>query len=164
MLDTTHCPLLFLDVDGPLLPFGPGRESSPLPSDSNPLLDRLDPGLGPLLLALRCELVWATTWMHDANRAIGASLGLPVLPVLQWPDADDDRVDAWFGLHWKTRPVVERAAGRPFLWIDDEITDNDRDWVAAHHPGRALLHRVDPRLGLRPSDFPRFAAWLDARV
>ncbi|GAA3957925.1 hypothetical protein Aau02nite_08250 [Amorphoplanes auranticolor] len=57
------------------------------------------------------------------------------------------------GRHWKTAGLVRWAAGRPFLWIDDEITDADRRWVAAHHPGRALLHRVDPRTGLTDADF-----------
>jgi hypothetical protein len=38
---------------------------------------------------------------------------------------------------------VTWAAGRPFAWVDDEITDADRDWVSAHHGGRALLHRVE---------------------
>ncbi|MEU2660897.1 amidohydrolase family protein, partial [Streptomyces sp. NPDC007325] len=32
------------------------------------------------------------------------------------------------------------------VWIDDELTDRDRAWVAAHHPGRALLLRVDARI------------------
>jgi hypothetical protein len=46
--------------------------------------------------------------------------------------------------------------------VDDELTDHDRDWVAAHHEGRALLHRVDPRRGLQPADFATIRAWLVA--
>jgi hypothetical protein len=46
------------------------------------------------------------------------------------------------------------------VWVDDEVTDADRDWVAAHHPGRALLHRVDARLGLTEGDYAALAAWL----
>jgi hypothetical protein len=46
------------------------------------------------------------------------------------------------------------------VWVDDEVTDADRDWVAAHHPGRALLHRVDARLGLTDGDYAALAAWL----
>ncbi|MEU1426489.1 HAD domain-containing protein [Nocardia sp. NPDC005746] len=169
MTDTPRRPLLFLDVDGPLIPFGgaPGHGSESSPGStpqagSNPLLARLDPEHGPLLAALSCDLIWATTWMDEANHAVGPVLGLPTLPVVDWAERPDDRVDDWFGLHWKTRTLIEWAAGRSFIWIDDEIGDGDRQWVAAHHDGRALLHRVDPRIGLRRSDFAALAEWIDA--
>jgi hypothetical protein len=55
-------------------------------------------------------------------------------------------------LHWKTHTLVGLAAGRPFAWVDDEITDVDRYRVSAHHPGRALLHGVDPEHGLTEAD------------
>ncbi|GGU24386.1 HAD domain-containing protein [Streptomyces violascens] len=158
-------PLLFLDVDGPLIPFGhpggyPTYEQAPEPRGvvSNPLLARLNPGYGPRLAALFCELVWATTWMADANECIAPRLGLPQLPVLSLPDAYDD--DEQGGLHWKTRAVVDYAAGRPFAWVDDEITAVDREWVAAHARSRTLLHRVDPRLGLTDADFTALEEWL----
>lgn len=128
-------PLLFLDVDGPLLPFGDGV-SRPGPTHDNPLLARLDPLHGPWLEALPCELVWATTWMSDANDLLAPLLGLPELPVVTW------------------------AAGRPFAWVDDELTDADRAWVAANHPAPALLHRVDPRHGLTDADYLELDAWL----
>ncbi|MEU0502203.1 HAD domain-containing protein [Nocardia sp. NPDC005998] len=168
-MDRLHRPLLFLDVDGPLIPFGgaSGHESdsSPLPAwqdGANPLLAHLDPGLGPLLSTLACELVWATTWMHEANHSVGPALGLPTLAVVDWPERPDDRIDEWFGLHWKTRTLIEWAAGRSFIWIDDEIGDGDREWVSAHHGGRALLHRVDPRMGLQRNDFATIVEWIDA--
>lgn len=69
--------------------------------------------------------------MSDANTVIGAWLGLPELPVVDWPESDERRG----GLHWKARGLIDWAAGRPFVWVDDEITDADRGWVSAHHPG-----------------------------
>ena len=152
-------PLLFLDVDGPLIPFGRpgGYPTYGAPDGPNPLLARLDPAYGPRLTALPCELVWATTWMSDANECVAPLLGLPELPVVTWldPAEPDERA----GLHWKTRTLVEWAAGRPFAWVDDEITAIDRTWVAAHHPGQALLHRVDPREGLTEADFAALGEW-----
>ncbi|MFJ9735865.1 HAD domain-containing protein [Streptomyces sp. NPDC101171] len=150
--------LLFLDVDGPLIPFGASDGAYPVfdrglagPPDAggHPLLNRVDPALGARLRGLGCELVWATTWMDDANACLAPWLGLPALPVVRWPDEDEPP-----GLlHWKTRPLVAWAAGRPFVWIDDELTEADRSWVAVHHRAPALLYRVDHRYGLTGADF-----------
>jgi hypothetical protein len=159
-------PVMFLDVDGPLITFS-ARPGSRRPRDDgatvgqgdpcgNPLLDRLDPDDGRKLLALGCDLVWATTWGADANAVISPRLGLPELPVVDWPSDDDPP----HGLHWKTMPLTRCAAGWPFIWLDDEITDADRRWVAAHYVGKALLHRVDPHAGLTDSDFSLIRRWL----
>lgn len=77
---------------------------------------------------------------------------------MNWPDTTDDhRRD---GLHWKTRPLLDWVAGRTFVWIDDEMTDRDRAWITARHPGQALLHHVDPRYGLTDHDFVTLDQWL----
>jgi hypothetical protein len=162
-------PLLFLDVDGPLIPFGvPSGQYPTYLSDpsshaasSNPLLDRVDPGHGPRLAALPCDLVWATTWAADANECLSPRLGLPQLPVVDWPEPSEfEEQDGRDGLHWKTRALVDWAAGLPFVWVDDEITGTDREWVRAHHRAPALLHRVAPQHGLVDADYTALAEWL----
>ncbi|MFE0699731.1 HAD domain-containing protein [Streptomyces sp. NPDC058872] len=157
-------PLLFLDVDGPLLPFGDGPRHEPSGSVTDSALMRLDPRLGPRLAALPCALVWATTWEGAANTDIAPLLGLPSLPVVHWPEPSDaqEHEDRWFGLHWKTRTLVARADGRPFVWVDDEITDADRDWVSSHHPAPALLHHIASSRGLADGDFAVIDPWLRA--
>ncbi|MER5964795.1 hypothetical protein [Streptomyces sp. NPDC002057] len=200
-------PLLFLDVDGPLIPFGASGGAYPTyppapPASVSPLLARLDPAQGPRLAALPYELVWATTWEDDANAWIAPRLGLPPLPWVGWPDEEPGPEGAGagsagtgtgagsvatgagsagtgagsvatgagsvgigsgavVGLHWKTPALLAWAGGRPFAWVDDEIGAVDHDWVAAHHPGRALLHRVDPRRGLTAADYERLARWAE---
>ncbi|MEV7779856.1 HAD domain-containing protein [Kitasatospora sp. NPDC088351] len=169
-------PLLLLDVDGPLNPYAAKPHKRPEgylthrvkpdfwvsrfprgPAEYvRPLRLWLNPVHGPELLALPYELVWATTWMDEANAWIAPLLGLPQLPFVDWPEPHREDPD---GLHWKTRCLVARAAGRPFAWVDDELGPQDTAWTAAHHPGRALTLRIDPRLGLREGDFATLKEW-----
>jgi hypothetical protein len=127
---------------------GRGRSNSTIADAAddvgNPLLERPDPADGRRLLALPGHLVWASTWMSEANEIVAPRVGLPALPLVDWPENDA----APLGVHWKTAPLARRAAGRAFVWLDDEITDTDQRWVAAHHPQPALLHSVDPCQGL----------------
>lgn len=169
--------MLFLDVDGPLNPFRcpfPGplgyashrmkpaswlRQHPGVPADRvRPLTVRLDPGIGPRLLGLPMVPVWATTWEHDANTWIGPRLGLPELPVVEWPAA---RAGGSGGLHWKTRALSAWAGERAFAWVDDEPGEADRRWLGLHHPAPFLVLRVDPARGLGEEDFARLGAWAE---
>ncbi|MFI5912198.1 HAD domain-containing protein [Dactylosporangium sp. NPDC051541] len=152
--------MLFLDVDGPLIPLH-GRATTAHPAAAaaaehyrNPLLARLDPEDGPRLRSLGCDLVWATTWADDANQVLGPLLGLPALPTVAWTDGSGSE-------HWKTRDLVAWAADRPFVWVDDEIGAADRSWVARNHGAPALLHRVMGRIGLTEADFDAIRDWAD---
>ncbi|MBD0692636.1 hypothetical protein [Streptomyces sp. CBMA123] len=175
----TRQPLLLLDVDGPLNPFAAPRLRRPdgyrthdlMPSwwaerqarrtdgEAKPLRVWLNPAHGPELLALPYELVWATTWMDEANALIGPNLGLPELPYIAWTDLFGEDPD---GLHWKTRDVVAWADGRPFVWVDDELGSQDAEWIAAHHPGPALTLHVNPRKGMLARDFATLREWAAA--
>ncbi|WP_329193785.1 MULTISPECIES: hypothetical protein [unclassified Streptomyces] len=163
-------PLLLIDVDGPLNPYAAQPQRRPegytthrvrptgwtAAESRKPLRVWLHPGHGVELLALAhsYEPVWATTWKDEANDWIG--LGLPRLPYIDWPQMHGR---APLGTFWKTQYVLEYAGNRPFAWIDDDITDGDREYVDRRHPARALLLRIDERTGLVGADFQALAAW-----
>ncbi|MEN8653406.1 hypothetical protein ABCR94_23095 [Streptomyces sp. 21So2-11] len=171
-------PLLLLDVDGPLNPYFArfprlrgytthrlhpanwlSRQTPGSRAHRRGLRIYLHPGHGARLSALPYELVWATTWMHEANHMIAPVIGLPdALPVIEWPELFAKDPD---GLYWKTRPLLKWAAGRPFVWVDDMITDLDTAYVAAHHDAPALLLRIHPRNGLRKADFATLTRWAE---
>ncbi|MFC9328499.1 hypothetical protein [Kitasatospora sp. NPDC057015] len=175
-------PALLVDVDGPLNPYAakpyrrpegyrthrlltPAWEAAErrrltewgLPhKEVKPLRVWLNPDHGPALAALPFDLVWATTWEEEANDFLAPLLGLPALPVITWSSPRREPGD---GVFWKTPEIVAWAGGRAFAWVDDQVTDADRAWVEAHHDGPALLHRIEPRVGLVADDFTALGAW-----
>ncbi|WP_420492884.1 hypothetical protein [Kitasatospora camelliae] len=175
-------PMLLVDVDGPLNPYAAKPYRRPegylthrlqtprweaaerrrlsawgLPNKPvKPLRVWLNPGHGPALAALPFDLVWATTWEEEANDFLAPLLGLPELPYIAWPEPRPETVG---GVFWKTPEIVDWASGRPFAWVDDQITDADRAWARDHHRGPALLHRIDPRIGLTAEDFALLTDW-----
>ncbi|MFC1403465.1 MULTISPECIES: hypothetical protein [Streptacidiphilus] len=166
-------PLLLIDVDGPLNPYAakPTRRPKgyrthrmrPTGWDDpglKPLRVWLNPAHGPALTALPYQLVWCTTWQAEANVWIGPQLGLPVLEHVSFQDVRRPAVDD--GTYFKTHEVVRWAAGRPFAWVDDEVTDADREYVADVHPGPALLLTINPRIGLLPADFEQLWEWAES--
>lgn len=98
-----------------------------------------------------------------AEFCIAAGAGMTVINGgSHWVASGHEREDLWLGLCWKTRALVDWAGGRPFAWVDDEITDADRDWVAANHRSRALLYYIEPFRGLTGTDFTALGQWLRA--
>ncbi|SHI28150.1 hypothetical protein SAMN05444521_6840 [Streptomyces sp. 3214.6] len=156
-------PVLYLDVDGPLNPYAATPSKRPVGyttirasvGRARPLRVWLHPGHGAALLRLPYDLCWATTWMAEANRWIAPVIGLPELPYVDFGAVlFAHRPD---GVHWKTEAIVAHAAGRPFAWVDDEQSPADAAYVTAHHLAPALLHHVNPRIGLREEDFTALA-------
>lgn len=182
--------LLLLDVDGPLNPYNAKPHQRPEGYETfrrtpvgrwysgrdvrrfKGLRVWLNPAHGPQLteLAAECDLqlVWATTWLHEANTRIGPAIGLPELPVIEFPDTDLDPVNGWRDTGaWKWNAVARFAAGRPLAWLDDE------HGTAVNRPGRnvfdrarvgtsTLLCHVDPAHGLLPDHLTAVRTWAAA--
>jgi len=168
-------PLLYLDVDGVLNPepasINPPRRpvgfvthrARPKGFEARlgvkPLRLWLNPDHGSWLLQLPVELVWATTWEHDANVWVAPHIGLPRLDVVEFGKGP---VMPRRGQPiWKTEHVVKHACGRPFVWIDDMLGMADNEYVKENHNGLSLLIRPNPIEGLLQTHLDTVRTWAE---
>lgn len=119
------------------------------------------PAVGARLLALaerpEVELIWLTTWEHNANDWIGPLFGWPSFRVLDRHDLIESptglivSTQGWWKLDeaqalWEDDPV-------PFVWIDDDLgigDDGATDWIHSLD-GAAIGVRPDSERGLTPN-------------
>ncbi|WP_043626171.1 HAD domain-containing protein [Nonomuraea candida] len=164
-MDDDLRPLILLDVDGVLNPWhrqGPSWLSVDAVCDGVTYPVLLNPEHGPMLLRLAretgAELVWATTWQDDANRAIGPLIGLPELPVIPVGSGAGALL-----VHPKTPPVADWVNRRPFVWFDDGLGRADRLYLKTHeNVDRFRIIDIGPRKGLTERHLRQAADWLAA--
>ena len=115
---------VFLDVDGVLSPVVPPR------SDHWDDWERIEGIPFHLVLSrqmaariadLDAEIIWLTTWEHDANAVVADYLG--------WEPHDVLERKGSRGEWWKLEALAERIESdpRPFVWVDDELERRKRD-------------------------------------
>lgn len=134
-------PVLFLDIDGVLIPYDPFQLCRPregliegtewtdweehiVAFREGEKLVALSAEMGTQLASLDVEIRWLTTWNPKAN-TIGSLLGLPESGYAALPLPFGSRP-------WKLHAVkdfVEEEPGRPFIWVDDDdIHSWDLQW------------------------------------
>lgn len=149
-------PILLVDVDGVLNPW-----EAPSCPDGYAGFEffpgervLLCPGHGKLLTSLAgsYELVWATAWEHNANRFISPVLGLPQLPVVEFPLSGRD-------LFFRKLPAIIEAVGdRACAWIDDVHLPDHREW-ARQRSTPTLIVDIDPAEGFTTEVAAQLARW-----
>lgn len=154
--------LLLLDVDGVLIPW----QAKTAPPDyqwfelqhrvggtDTKEASLLSPSLGTRLSRLgeRFQLVWATGWEHEANRVLAPILGLPELPVIEFPRDED-------GTFVKLVTVSKIPSSTSVIWLDDELTESAKEW-ARTRAGKTLLVDVDPSTGLTHEDLEKVSSF-----
>lgn len=146
-MTTRELPLLLLDVDGVVCPLGEtATDQVPIASAYRSLSHhRLLPAWLAELAEV-FELVWATTWEHDANAILAPALGLPDLPVITFTGSVVGPGET------VKLPSIRRYVGeRRFAWVDDRIGVDATAW-AAHRSAATFLRDIDPAAGLTRHD------------
>lgn len=198
--------LLLLDVDGPLNPYNAkawrrpdGYRSYRHTRDGRWYSGRdfrrhkgmrvwLNPEHGHQILELAADTklqpVWATSWLGNANKLVSPAIGLPSLPVIDFPAEDLDRSGnaAWLAEgRWKYGGISSFVGHLPLAWLDDEhdlqVTLADeppgpRREQLSHYRSHAretflhgrgdtptLLCQVDPRTGVDGKHLNQIRSW-----
>ena len=156
MAHQRELPYLLIDIDGVLNPLvrGPRFGFTSYVIAGYDVL--LSPRHGRWLSGLAdvFELVWATTWEHDADPLIAPLVGLPRgLPVIEFNQGVVGRT-------WKLPDVEAFVRDRPFAWIDDDLGPDAFEW-AERRSTPTLLVRTDPTVGLVEDHIDRLRAFAD---
>lgn len=153
-------PLLFIDVDGvlnrmvtPAVAAERGLLSVRLtPSTSTiSFMMNLDVNDGPVLMGMTdvFDLAWGTTWENDANTLIAPKIGLPGdLPV----------ATTRYHEYSKAKGVLRLAAGRPFVWLDDALSAQDKQQIFADSPDSMVID-VNESVGLSAKNLKVARTW-----
>jgi L-amino acid N-acyltransferase YncA len=154
---TTSKPILFVDIDGVLNPFGgdcpAGYVDHDLfPQDDLPIRICQDHSDWLTELSSHFDLVWATGWNASDRKVLGSVLALPTFhgaaempPV---PFVPSDKV-----------PGVAAIAGeRACVWIDDLVTPEAKSW-ARERDAPTLLIETQSHLGMTSEHVDELIAW-----
>lgn len=150
-------PILFVDIDGVLNPFGGGCPEAYVdhdlfPEDDEPIRISADHSDWLAELATTFDLVWATGWNAADREVLGSVLVLPGFSgAAEMPPVP-------FEPSGKVPGVAAIAANRACAWIDDVVTPEARLWAEKRH-APTLLIETQSRIGLLREHVQELIAW-----
>lgn len=165
-------PVIYLDVDGVLNMLGrsedaegnecwgdfvvhPNVKPDDIPNFGQGYDLCMSKSMVAALAALPADVVWLTTWRHDAAKHVAPLVGAPEWPVIDWA-------------YEKGAALAQDQAAnpRPFVWVDDwEATEAN----LIYFMGKQLetskvpyqLIKPDPRQGLTRANMRAIQGFLD---
>jgi len=158
-----HTPVVALDVDGVLLVIS---EDKPVGwqqyRDSNGEFEPytyINPLHGPWLRQLmdQADIHYVTAHGSRANKSIGAPLGLPKIPFVNYHAYTPMERDSFIAD--KRQALHELFERHPLIWIDDDINDVDQAW-AAHRSAPTLTIVPKATEGLQLESMHEIDEWL----
>ena len=153
-------PVLFLDIDGVLCPFGIQAESQyePIPNHEFALWC---PEHTEWLRELResYELVWATFWEREANKVLSPLHELGTLPYIEFEFDLSTFRD--YAKTPKLASIQRWAGNHPCVWIDDDLQEDAFTWASERDKVTpTLLIQTDPSEGLNESVMDQLREWV----
>ena len=155
-------PLLLLDVDGVLVPFGfaPGErpDGTVLTVHGTEHVVLATAAAHLRTLAEHFAVTWCTGWREAANRHLLDALRLtaPLADV-----AFPDELAATPQASWKLQAIDAHAGPDAALaWVDDAFDADCERWAAAR-PGETHLERTDPAVGLTDGGVANLVAFAE---
>ncbi len=176
-------PILLLDIDGVINAFDPTRPHVTRKvggrwtknGSFTPYTLRFDNEVVEMIDALseHFEIHWATMWNGRANHQVAPVLGIEGFPVMTCShEAGYDAAIArglrprtvrflWYA---KTPLIPSYVKGRPFAWVDDDHTFEDKIYLRKHEAITApfLLHKTDAKTGLTWADVADLITWAES--
>lgn len=112
------------------------------------------------VLAEGSEVVWASTWREYANVYFADPLGLPALPLgVRLDSGRHEDV-----LSWKMHQLAGSYAGRPLLWVTDQLPMSGGRALAALRGPRdrflTAVHLITLNSWISEGDVQRMDRWL----
>jgi len=158
--------MLLLDVDGPLNVFGgdfgvlSAKGFSAVQANGYAVM--VNPAVGELLkeFAQRhgMQLVWATMWQELAHEHIAPIFSFEQMPHVSF--AGGVPTGTPIEVYTKTPNIAAACGGRPFAWLDDEITQADVEWMDRNCSTPHLLVPVSAATGITRSHLDTVAQWV----